>query len=116
MNIFDKIFGSWKDYDENIKINYGVVHDPGSHNPLIILTHEYKDIWRDVKASKNLYEAFMYIFGEPGWSPDGTTLTVKQLQRQSVMENEKVSRKKHGTDNSEVYNSKNEITTSPVRA
>jgi len=23
----------------------------------------------------------MYIFGEPGWSPDGSTLTVKQQQR-----------------------------------
>lgn len=81
LNLFDKIFGTWKEYDEKIEIEYGVVHAPESYNPFIIVTHEYKNIWRDIKNSKNLYEAFMYTFGEPGWSPDGSTLTVKQLQR-----------------------------------
>lgn len=82
LNLFDKIFGTWKDPDDNLDIEYGVVHAPNSHNPLVIVTHEYKDIWRDIKKSKNLYEAFMYTFGEPGWSPDGSTLTVKQMQRE----------------------------------
>ena len=80
LNIFDRLFGTWKDYDEKIDIEYGVINDPNSYNPLVIVSHEYKDIWRDVKKSKNLYEAFMYVFGEPGWSPDGSTLTVKQQQ------------------------------------
>jgi hypothetical protein len=35
-----------------------------------------------VKKSKNLYQAFMYVFGPPGWSPDGSTLTVRQMQRE----------------------------------
>jgi len=82
LNLFDKIFGTWKDPDDNLDIEYGVVHAPNSHNPLVIVTHEYKDIWRDIKKSKNLREAFMYTFGEPGWSPDGSTLTVKQMQRE----------------------------------
>ncbi len=81
LNIFDRLFGSWKDLDDNTTIEFGVIRDPKSHNPFVVLSHEYKDIWRDVKGSKNLYEAFMYIFGEPGWSPDGSTLTVKQQQR-----------------------------------
>lgn len=89
LNLFDRIFGSWKEYDDDIDIEYGVVHDPKSHNPLVIVSHEYKDIWRDVKNSKNLYEAFMYVFGEPGWSPDGSTLTVKQLQKQHKLEQQK---------------------------
>ena len=37
--------------------------------PLVVLTHEFKDIWHDVKKSKNIFQAFMYIFGPPGWSP-----------------------------------------------
>ena len=82
LNIFDKIFGSWKDYDEKIDIEYGVIHDPKSYNPLVIVTHEYKSIWKDIKGAKNLYEVFQYIFGPPGWSPDGSTLTVKQQQRE----------------------------------
>ena len=80
LNIFDKIFGSWVELDQSRETHYGVIHAPESHNPLVILTHEYRDIWNDVRKSKSVYEGFMYIFGEPGWSPDGSTLTVKQMQ------------------------------------
>jgi sterol desaturase/sphingolipid hydroxylase (fatty acid hydroxylase superfamily) len=86
LNIFDKIFGSWVELDEQIDIKFGVVHGPDSYNPLVILTHEYKDIYHDVRNAKNLYQAFMYIFGPPGWSPDGSTLTVRQLQRAMAIE------------------------------
>ena len=81
LNIFDRIFGTWKELDEDIEIEYGVIHDPNSYNPWVILMHEYRNIWTDVKSSRNLYETFMYIFGEPGWSPDRSSLTVKQQQR-----------------------------------
>lgn len=81
LNIFDRLFGTWKPLDEEVDIQYGVIHAPDSYNPLIILTHEFNDIWRDVRKSKKLSHAFMYVFGPPGWSPDGSTLTVKQQQR-----------------------------------
>ncbi len=84
LNMFDRLFGTWKEPEDNIDIEYGVIHAPDSHNPLIIVSHEYKDIWRDIKSAKNPYEAFMYAFGEPGWSPDGSTLTVKQMQREAA--------------------------------
>jgi len=82
LNIFDRLFGTYKELDENIAIEYGVVHEPKSHNPLIVLTHEYGDIWKDVKNAKKFSHKLMYIFGPPGWSPDGSSLTVRQLQRQ----------------------------------
>ena len=81
LNLFDKLFGTWAEYDEDIEIKYGVIHPPSSHNPVVILTHEYKNIWNDVKSTDNWRNKFMYIFGPPGWSPDGSTLTVKQMQR-----------------------------------
>ncbi len=81
LNIFDKMFGTWKELDENIDIKYGVTHPPNSYNPLVILTHEYKDIWNDMKKSSNWRHKFMYVFGPPGWSHDGSTLTIKQMQQ-----------------------------------
>lgn len=81
LNIFDKLFGSWKELDHDVEIEYGVIDDPKSYNPWIILTHEYKNMLNDVKQAKNIYHAFKYIFGEPGWSPDKSTLTVKEQQR-----------------------------------
>lgn len=83
LNLFDKVFGTWKDYDEKVDIEFGVSSDPKSHNPLVILTHEYAKIWKDVKSAKSPFEAFMYTFGEPGWSPDKSSLTVKQMQNRN---------------------------------
>lgn len=86
LNIFDKLFGTWKELDKDIDIEYGVTKPPNSYNPLVILTHEYKDIWNDMKKSSNLYHKFMYAFGPPGWSHDGSTLTIKQM-RQKISNN-----------------------------
>lgn len=81
LNLFDRIFGTFKELDETIDIEYGVTHGPNSYNPIIILTHEYKDIWRDVKKADTFYGKWMYIFGPPGWSHDGSTLTIKQQRK-----------------------------------
>ncbi len=81
LNIFDRMFGTWKELDDRIDVKYGVIHSPNSYNPVVILTHEFKDIWRDVKKAKKFSHKLMYIFGPPGWSHDGSTLTVKQQQR-----------------------------------
>lgn len=81
LNIFDKIFGTWKELDDDLEVKFGVIHAPQSYNPLVILTHEFKDIWADTKKSPKLSHKLMYIFGPPGWSHDGSTMTVKQQQR-----------------------------------
>ena len=82
LNIFDKMFGTFKDFDDEKENEYGVLHPPNSYHPWTIVSHEYKDIWKDFKKSKSLKERFMYVFGPPGWSPDGSTKTVKQMQKE----------------------------------
>jgi sterol desaturase/sphingolipid hydroxylase (fatty acid hydroxylase superfamily) len=83
LNFFDKIFGTHEVLDdENIKIEFGVVHPPNSYNPLIILTHEYRDIWNDVKSTPNFKHKLMYIFGPPGWKPGDFSQTARALQRE----------------------------------
>lgn len=85
LNIFDRMFGTYLDLDKKIEANFGILTPPNSYNPLVIVTFEYSNIWKDVKNAKTFKDKFMYIFGPPGWSPDGDTLTVKQIQAQ--MEN-----------------------------
>lgn len=91
LNVFDRMFGTYKELDEDGEedIAYGVIHAPNSYNPFIIVSHEYMDIWKDLKKAKSLKAAFMYVFGPPGWSPDGSTLTVKQMQRKMQEEKAK---------------------------
>jgi len=82
LNIFDRIFGTHEVLDDkNIEIKFGVVHPPNSYNPLVILTHEYKDIWKDVKSTKNWKHKLMYIFGPPGWMPGDSSQTVRNMQK-----------------------------------
>ncbi len=86
LNAFDKIFGTWKELDDDIEIQYGVTSPPNSYNLYTILMHEYQNIWQDMKKSKNWYHKFMYCFGPPGWSHDGSTLTIKQIRKQLAEE------------------------------
>lgn len=79
--IWDKIFGTYQYNEPEIDPQFGVLSEPGSYNPLVIFSHEYVDIWRDVKSANNWKHKLMYIFGPPGWSPDNSKLTAKQMQR-----------------------------------
>ncbi len=87
LNLFDRLFGTFKDYDESNEIRFGVLHPPNSYHPWHILTHEYCDIWRDVTQAKTWKGRFMYTFGPPGWSEDGSRKTVKEIQREMKAKN-----------------------------
>jgi sterol desaturase/sphingolipid hydroxylase (fatty acid hydroxylase superfamily) len=89
LNVFDRLFGTWKELDENIDIEYGVTTPPNSYNIWTILTHEYKDIWADMKKSDNWVHKFKYAFSPPGWSHDGSSLTTKQMRDLIKVEKEK---------------------------
>lgn len=89
LNLFDRWFGTFKKLDKNVDIAFGVTHPPNSYNPLIILTHEYGDIWKDLKKSPKWSHKFMYVFGPPGWSHDGSTLTINQVRALNAKEEAK---------------------------
>lgn len=78
--IWDHLFGTFKDQEKGLEPKYGILKDPETFNPIKLNTHEFSAIIRDVKKAKSLKEGFMYIFGPPGWSPDNSTLTAKQMQ------------------------------------
>lgn len=80
LNIFDRIFGTFLPLNDNIKPEFGVTTPPKSFHVWEILTHEYANIWADMKKSKNWKHKFMYVFAAPGWSHDGSSLTIKQMR------------------------------------
>ncbi len=79
--IWDHIFGTWQNIIEGIIPKYGILKNQETYNPIKLNTHEFKAIFHDVKRAKNIKEVWMYIFGSPGWCPNNTTLTVKQIQQ-----------------------------------
>lgn len=78
--IWDKLFGSFVPEDRAEPCRYGIVKQIASFNPLVIAFHEWAGIFNDLFHAKSPKAAFMYIFGPPGWSEDGTRLTSRMIK------------------------------------
>ena len=77
--IWDRLFGSFVPEDEE-KPRYGIVSQLGTFNPFRVAFHEWAGIWRDVTHAKKLSHVFGYVFGPPGWSPDGSRKTSRSIK------------------------------------
>jgi sterol desaturase/sphingolipid hydroxylase (fatty acid hydroxylase superfamily) len=77
--VWDKIFGTYREEIHTPK--YGLSKNIGSYNPIVIFLFEWKNIFKDLRRSKNGREFINYLFNAPGWSSDGKSKTTKQLQR-----------------------------------
>jgi sterol desaturase/sphingolipid hydroxylase (fatty acid hydroxylase superfamily) len=84
--IWDKLYGTFKDLDDNIKTEFGVLSEPNSYHPFVILLHEYNSIAKDIKTAPDFKSKLKYVFGEPGWSHDNSRMTAKQMQAQLAKE------------------------------
>ncbi len=78
--IWDRMFGTFEEEDVNDKPVYGITNNIDSYNPLYIATHEYRNIWRDVKRADKWSDKLKYIFYPPGWSHDGPNQTSRYLR------------------------------------
>jgi sterol desaturase/sphingolipid hydroxylase (fatty acid hydroxylase superfamily) len=90
LNIFDRLFGTHEVLKDSVDIKFGVVHPPKNSHFYEILTHEYRDIWNDVKSTPNWKYKLMYIFGPPGWMPGDSSQTVRNMQRALKKQKEKL--------------------------
>ena len=80
--IWDKLFGSFVAEQKDEPVNYGLVTNINTFNPIKVAFHGYFSIAKDqCRRGLKLTERFKYIFAPPGWSHDGTTQTT--LQRKS---------------------------------
>lgn len=67
--IWDRLFGTFEPEDERVK--YGLTKNIETYNPIRIAFHEWADMVRDVAHARNWHERWRYIFGAPGWKPEG---------------------------------------------
>lgn len=78
--IWDKIFGTYQKEEEPVV--YGLTKNLESHRMDHVILHEFRSIINDVKNAPTFRSKFMYIFGPPGWSHDGSRKTSKELRRE----------------------------------
>lgn len=78
--IWDRLFGTFVPEDEGEPCRYGIVKQIATFNPLRIAFHEWGDMFRDVGGAKRLRDAAGFVFGPPGWSPDGSRRTSAEIR------------------------------------
>ncbi len=76
--IWDRIFGSFK--AEEARPHYGLTKQIESYNPAKIAFYEWVQIGKDLMRAKSIKQVAGYLFGPPGWSDDGSRLTVQQMR------------------------------------
>lgn len=78
--IWDRLFGTFE--PETEKAIYGITTNIHTYNPLVIASHEYVALWRDMRKAPGLLNKLKYMFMPPGWSHDGSSKTAQQLRRE----------------------------------
>jgi len=76
--IWDRIFGSFE--PERVPVDYGLTHNIHTFNPLRVAFHEWAALARDVAAARGVRERLGLLLHPPGWSPDGSTQTARDLR------------------------------------
>ncbi|HHB51845.1 MAG TPA: sterol desaturase family protein [Saprospiraceae bacterium] len=80
--IWDKLFGTYAEEDENEPIAFGLFEKEIKRDPFNVVFHEWRSIFHDMKKVKTWRTKWKYFFMPPGWSHDGSTKTSKELQRE----------------------------------
>jgi sterol desaturase/sphingolipid hydroxylase (fatty acid hydroxylase superfamily) len=78
--IWDRLFGTFIPERKGEQIQYGIVSQLGTFNPFRVAFHEWAGIVRDVLGARSAREVTGYVFGPPGWSPDGSRKTSASLK------------------------------------
>ena len=78
--IWDRLFGTFAEEKDEEPVVYGITTNIHTYNPLVIATHEFKSLFRDVRRAPGFANKMKYIFLAPGWSHDGSTQTARQMR------------------------------------
>jgi len=82
--LWDRLFGTFVPEDEAEPVNYGLVKDIGTFNPLRVAVHEYVAIGQDAsRPGLTLRQRLAYAFAPPGWSHDGSRKTSEEIRAEA---------------------------------
>ena len=79
--LFDRLFGTYVEEQDDVPIRYGLVKSQGSYSALWVLLAEWAAIGRDLLKVRNPLHALGYLFGPPGWAPHGKGPTTEGLRQ-----------------------------------
>jgi len=78
--IWDHIFGTYVAERDDDPCRFGIVSNLGSFHPLRAAFHEWVAMGHDLSRARSLREVYGYIWGPPGWTPDGSRDTSRSIK------------------------------------
>jgi sterol desaturase/sphingolipid hydroxylase (fatty acid hydroxylase superfamily) len=88
--VWDKLFGTFQkelNEKEYQPINYGLTKNLENPNPVTVVLHEWAQIFKDItQPNISLKARWLYLFGPPGYSHDGSRKTSKQMRTSELAE------------------------------
>jgi len=78
--VFDRLFGTYIAERADLPCQYGQVTPVTTYNPIRINVDPWIGLAKDLASVRSLGEAWMFLFGPPGWRPDGKGLTTRELR------------------------------------
>ncbi|WP_430429972.1 sterol desaturase family protein [Parasphingorhabdus sp.] len=89
--IWDKIFGTFVAEDEADRVDYGLVKNLETLNPITIIFHEYWGIAKDVsQRGLSIWQRILYVLAPPGWSHDGSRQSSAEIKREHAKAQEEL--------------------------
>ncbi len=82
--VWDRLFGTFE--PETEAPDYGLTKNLETFHPVRIAFHEWIAIAKDVARARSLRSALGYVFGPPGWAPDGKGETAKVLRARAALD------------------------------
>jgi len=64
---WDRLFRTFE--PEGERVVYGLTHQLRSHNPVVVATHEYVALWRDLVHTARWRDRLQLLVRRPGWRP-----------------------------------------------
>ncbi len=90
--IWDKMFGTFVPEVEYEKVDYGLIHNIGTFNPIRVAFHEWVAIWRDWRQPGLTWkDRWNYAVKPPGWRHDDKCGSTELLKRRHVARNPEVA-------------------------
>jgi sterol desaturase/sphingolipid hydroxylase (fatty acid hydroxylase superfamily) len=80
--IWDRLLGTFAEERDTEKPVYGITKNIHTYNLFKIASHEYVDLWHDVRNAPKFSDKIKHLFMPPGWSPNGPDQRAKTLRKQ----------------------------------
>ncbi|MFK5983448.1 MAG: sterol desaturase family protein [Flavobacteriaceae bacterium] len=86
--VWDRLFGTFQAELKEEKVNYGLVANIETFNPIIIAFKEWLALFKDAfTGKKSITNRIKYLYKPPGWTHDGTGKLSEDLREEWLKNN-----------------------------